>query len=173
MQNSCSFRTIRDADHDNFFAVTYSRPVAYETCAILFLDTSGRPPGGLLHDISKTGLVHAKHIVLGIKRLANCDVFAISVGWTTLRRLLFPSRPPPWERGRVRSATGGLLWSIRPSPSKANCVRQRARNRRREPLSYHSLSFLRNGAGGSDKNSRLPECLKEPPMTPPSSGGSQ
>jgi hypothetical protein len=40
---------------------------------------------GVMHDISKTGLVHAKFRVLGIKRFTECMLFPISVLWVTIR----------------------------------------------------------------------------------------
>jgi hypothetical protein len=72
MQNSRCRTTIRGTARARPLALTHLLPAGYELAPLPLVAADQRPPAGLLHGISKTGLAHAKFRVFGIKRFANC-----------------------------------------------------------------------------------------------------
>jgi len=85
MQKSPCCTTVRAIVCDLFIAVTYFIAVDYNSPATIVVATQCRILHGVMHGISKTGPVHAKIRVRGIKRLTNSVVVTKMAVWTTLR----------------------------------------------------------------------------------------
>jgi hypothetical protein len=71
MQKSRCCAVLRVTIRTRVIAVKYLCTVGYETYTTIVVAANRHRPGGLLHDIWKTGLVHAKIRVLGIKRFTK------------------------------------------------------------------------------------------------------
>jgi hypothetical protein len=90
MQKSPCCETVRVIHRKQLITATSFISVDYDALLMSVLAAIRRIPPGLLHDISKTGPVHAKIRVLGIKRFTTSAIFTNSAICVTFR-LLFGS----------------------------------------------------------------------------------
>jgi hypothetical protein len=124
MQNSLCCERLPVADRKRLNTVTYAFAVVYETCPMLVVAASWRILQRVMHDFSKTGLVHAKFRSLGTKRFANFEVFATSASWRTFRPARLAPSPHARETAIRRFGSGvtdrreGLPWTEATGPEK-------------------------------------------------------
>jgi hypothetical protein len=85
MQKSPCSATVRVIIREQLLAVTSFSAVRYDRRAKSVVAVSAPILPGLLHDISKTGPVHAKFKVVGIKGFTKIGYFTISVLWIMSR----------------------------------------------------------------------------------------
>jgi hypothetical protein len=97
MQKSLCYATVRVIVRERRIAVTSVMSVDYNRFMMSVVAVSWRILHGVMHDIAKTGLVHAKFRVLGIKRLTHFVVFTMLARCVTFRLVHFS--PSPAEAG--------------------------------------------------------------------------
>jgi hypothetical protein len=132
MQNSRRCSVLRVTVREGVLSVTYVILMGYALSSISILGAHQRIPAGLLHDILKTGLVHAKFKVFGTKRLTQCVIF-------------------------VKLARCVTFWLDPGLYGKAQGRRRRSRNRgsRRHPCPATCASSARRGNPHYTKFGRL------------------